>query len=761
MAETRSYRKWLKWFWLVLLCPVLAISLMLLLANLGVFGYMPEVSELTNPKNNLATEIISSDGEVIGKFFTENRTNVSYDQISPYMVQALIATEDERYLKHSGIDFRALARAVAKMGKAGGGSTITQQLAKQLFTDHVAQNIVQRGAQKFKEWIIAVRLERLYTKEEIIAMYLNRYDFLNLAIGVESAAMIYFGEEPDSLDVLQSAMLVGMLKNSSYYNPLRRPELVQERRNTVLYQMVRNDFLEQEMADSLAEIPIKIDYHRAGHNAGLATYFREYLRGFMKEWLKNNPKPDGTQYNLYTDGLRIYTTIDSRMQRYAEEAVQKHLSNLQDIFFDHWEGRSSAPFSDISSSEINTLMEQGMKRSDRYRRYRKRNMPMDSIRYFFDQPTQMSIFNWDGEIDTVMSPMDSIRYHKSILQTGMMSMDPKTGFVKAWVGGNDYRYFQYDHVKQARRQVGSTFKPFVYATAIDQMHYSPCYEVPNVQVRFEKEEWGLLQDWMPKNSDGEYGGELSLKEGLATSTNTITAWLMKQVRPKAVIGMARHLGVEGEIPDQPAICLGTPDLSVYEMVGAYGTFANEGIYTEPITVLRIEDKNGVVLDEFMPETREVMSAEIAYVICDLLKGVTRFGTGVRLRTNWADAYKYLGDPVTGYPYAFTQPIAGKTGTTQNHSDGWFMGVVPDLVTGVWVGCEDRSAHFRSLALGQGATTALPIWAMYMRMCNNDPELKLSQEDFEKPEGEMTIEVDCDKFRQENINDPMNFDDEIF
>ena len=761
MSEKKAYRKWLKWFWLVVLSPVIGIGGMLLLASWGVFGYMPEVSELTNPKNSLATEIVSSDGVVIGKFFTENRTNVTFDQISPYMVEALISTEDERYLKHSGIDFKALVRAVAKLGKAGGGSTITQQLTKQLFTDHVAQNIVERGAQKFKEWIIAVRLERLYTKQEIMAMYLNRYDFLNLAIGVESAAQIYFGEEPDSLNILQSAMLVGMLKNSSYYNPLRRPELVQDRRNTVLGQMVRNGYLEQEIADSLSGIPLKIDYHRAGHSAGLATYYREYLRGFMKKWLKENPKPDGSSYNLYTDGLRIYTTIDSRMQRYAEEAVERHLGNLQEIFFDHWKGRTDAPFSDISKSEINTILEQGMKRSDRYRRYRKRNMPMESIEYFFNKEVEMHVFSWDGEIDTVMSPMDSIRYHKSILQAGMMSMDPKTGFVKAWVGGNDYRYFQYDHVQQARRQVGSTFKPFVYATAIDQMHYSPCYEVPNVQVRFEKEEWGLLKDWMPKNSDGEYGGHLSLKEGLATSTNTITAYLMKQVRPKAVISMARNLGVEGEIPDQPAICLGTPDLSVYEMVGAYGTFANEGIYTEPITVLRIEDKNGVVLEEFMPETKEVMSAEIAFVICDLLKGVTRFGTGVRLRTSWADAYKYLGNPVTGYPYAFTEPIAGKTGTTQNHSDGWFMGMVPDLVTGVWVGCEDRAAHFRSLALGQGATTALPIWALYMRMCNEDENLRISKADFQAPETELTIETDCDNYTQDKGIDIDDFDNETY
>ena len=752
-----SFKRFIKWLWILLLAPIVGLTLLMFMASWGWFGPLPTVEELENPKNYLASEIISSDGKQIGKYFLENRTHARYEELSPYLPQALIATEDERFLSHSGIDFKGLARAVAKLGTAGGASTISQQLAKMLFTEQVASSQVQRVFQKFKEWVIAVELEKRYTKDEIMVMYLNRYDFLNLAVGIESAAQIYFNTSVDSLSVLESATLVGMLKNSSYYNPRRFPERVEQRRNVVLSQMVRNEFLSRDDADSLMEIPLELDYQRAGHNDGLAPYFRAHLRSFMSDWISKNPKPDGSNYNLYTDGLKIYTTIDSRMQQYAEESMRAHMSNLQRVFRIHWKGRKNAPFEDLDAKGIDRLMRQAMRRTDRYRIAKKKELPTDSIELMFNTPREMTVFSWEGEIDTVMTPMDSIAYYKFFLQAGVLSMDPQTGFIKAWVGGINHKHFKYDHVDQAKRQVGSTFKPFVYVTAIDQKKYSPCYKVPNVPVRFEKEQWGLLKDWQPSNSDDEYGGELSLKQGLAESVNTITAFLMKQVRPGPVIEMARNLGVEGEIPEQPAICLGTPDLSLAEMVGAYGTFVNQGIYTEPTAVLRIEDKYGVVLADFTPMTREVMSAETAYTAVNLLEGVTQYGTGVRLRTQYGN-YSYLNDVVTGYPYKFTNPIAGKTGTTQNHSDGWFMGMVPNLVTGVWVGAEDRAAHFRSIAYGQGATMALPIWAMYMNKCYADPGLQISKEEFNEPEGGVTIQLDCDLYDQQQKANNVNFDE---
>ncbi len=752
-----SFKRFIKWLWILLLAPIVGLTLLMFMASWGWFGPLPTVEELENPKNYLASEIISSDGKQIGKYFLENRTHARYEELSPYLPQALIATEDERFLSHSGIDFKGLARAVAKLGTAGGASTISQQLAKMLFTEQVASSQVQRVFQKFKEWVIAVELEKRYTKDEIMVMYLNRYDFLNLAVGIESAAQIYFNTSVDSLSVLESATLVGMLKNSSYYNPRRFPERVEQRRNVVLSQMVRNEFLSRDDADSLMEIPLELDYQRAGHNDGLAPYFRAHLRSFMSDWISKNPKPDGSNYNLYTDGLKIYTTIDSRMQQYAEESMRAHMSNLQRVFRIHWKGRKNAPFEDLDTKGIDRLMRQAMRRTDRYRIAKKKELPTDSIELMFNTPREMTVFSWKGEIDTVMTPMDSIAYYKFFLQAGVLSMDPQTGFIKAWVGGINHKHFKYDHVDQAKRQVGSTFKPFVYVTAIDQKKYSPCYKVPNVPVRFEKEQWGLLKDWQPSNSDDEYGGELSLKQGLAESVNTITAFLMKQVRPGPVIEMARNLGVEGEIPEQPAICLGTPDLSLAEMVGAYGTFVNQGIYTEPTAVLRIEDKYGVVLADFTPMTREVMSAETAYTAVNLLEGVTQYGTGVRLRTQYGN-YSYLNDVVTGYPYKFTNPIAGKTGTTQNHSDGWFMGMVPNLVTGVWVGAEDRAAHFRSIAYGQGATMALPIWAMYMNKCYADPGLQISKEEFNEPEGGVTIQLDCDLYDQQQKANNVNFDE---
>ncbi len=740
-------------FWIGVLAPVLGIAGGVWFASMGWFGPLPSFEELENPKQNLATEIYASDGVLLGKFFYENRSPVTYDQLSPHLVNALISTEDERFREHSAIDAKSLARAIvgALTGRSsGGGSTITQQLSKMLFTN-VSSSKVERVKQKFKEWVISVRLERNFTKDEILTMYFNKFDFLYLAVGVKSAAKIYFNTTPDKLTIEQAAVLVGMAKNPSLYNPhpTKFPENSFNRRNIVLGQMYRNGVIEQWERDSLVTLPIELDFKRTNHNDGSATYFREHLRKYMKSWVKEYKRPDGTDYNIYADGLKIYTTIDSRMQKYAEEAVITHMSDLQKQFNDHWDGTGkdyvNTPFDkELRSGQVDTLMMTAMKRSERYRLLRKRKASKQEVKDAFDAPTKMNVFTWNGGVDTLLSPMDSILYYKSILQTGMMSMDPQTGFIKAWVGGIDHHYFQYDHVKDAKRQVGSTFKPFVYATAIDQHNYSPCMTVPNVQVIFEKESWGLEEDWIPRNSGETYGGELNLKDALAQSVNTITAYLMKQVGPRKVRKLARAMGLKSSIPAVPSICLGTPDVSVYEMVGAYGTFANQGVYTTPIFLNRIEDKNGVVLEDFSPITKEVLNKEKAYVMLNLMQGVTTKGSGVRLR----------------WKYGFKNQIAGKTGTTQNQSDGWFMGVVPNLVTGVWTGAEDRSVHFRTITLGQGANMALPIWAEYMTRVYKDTDLGISKSDFEKP-NELSIELDCSTFDKVKLDFDEDSDNEEF
>jgi penicillin-binding protein 1A len=757
MSVKKKLSSWfIRLFWMAILGPVLGIAGGVWFASMGWFGPLPSFEELENPQQNLATEIYASDGILLGKYFYENRSPVAYDQLSPHLVNALISTEDERFREHSAIDAKSLARAIvgALTGRsAGGGSTITQQLSKMLFTDvsydrgssilDKIKRIIERVKQKFKEWVISVRLERNFTKDEILTMYLNKFDFLYLAVGVKSAARIYFNTTPDQLTIEQAAVLVGMAKNPSLYNPKRFPENAFKRRNVVFGQMHRNGTISKTERDSLVTLPIELDFKRTNHNDGLAPYFREYLRKYMKDWLKDHKKPDGAGYNIYADGLKIYTTIDSRMQRYAEEAVATYMPVLQQEFYQHWEGEGeefiNAPFDEeLRPGQVDTLMLTAMKRSERHRKLRKRKASDQEIEEAFNTPTQMNVFTWEGALDTTLTPMDSILHYKYLLQTGMMSMDPQTGFIKAWVGGINHHYFQYDHVKEAKRQVGSTFKPFVYATAIDQHNYSPCMKVPNVQVVFEKETWGLEEDWIPRNSGEKYGGELNLKEALANSVNTVTAYLMKQVGPRKVRKMARAMGLKSRIPAAPSICLGTPDVSVFEMVGAYGTFANKGVYTTPIFLNRIEDKNGVVLDEFSPRTTEVLSEEKAYVMLDLMQGVTTKGSGIRLR----------------WKYGFKNQIAGKTGTTQNQSDGWFMGVVPNLVTGVWTGAEDRSVHFRTITLGQGAHMALPIWGAYMTSVYEDADLGISKADFEGP-NHLTIELDCGKFEKESID----FDDE--
>ena len=759
------YRRSLKLFWIVFSIGILSFVGIFLAAGFGLLGKMPEFRQLENPKTNLATQIFSADNKVIGKFYyNDNRTPLYYEEIPKNLIDALIATEDERFYDHSGIDLRSTLRAVVYLGEKGGASTVSQQLARQLFTGVRSRNTLDAVIQKIKEWVIAVQLERRYAKKEILTMYLNLYDFNYNADGLRSAANIYFSKEPSELLLEESAMLVGMLKNSSLYNPIRRPELVTSRRNIVFQQMLRNEMLTQKEVDSLQQLPLQIQFNPQSHREGLATYFRAYLRQFMLNWIQDNPKPDGEKYNLYLDGLTIYTTLDSKMQTYAENAVKEHMSNLQDAFFEQntpkW--NPTAPFLDLTEKEVERLMGQAMMRSERWRKMKLAGKTEDEIKASFEQKTAMRIFSWKGEIDTVMRPIDSIRHYKHFLRSGMMSMNPQTGHVKAWVGGINYKHFQFDHVFQGKRQIGSTFKPFVYASAIDQLKLSPCDSFPDGFYCVEARKFGAHEAWCPKNSGDRYTGMRTLKNALANSVNTISARLIDKVGPGPVSKLAADLGISSKIPNVPSIALGTADLSVYEMVAAYGAFANQGIYVKPVMVTRIEDKNGTVLFEATPETRDVLSEESAYVTVKLLEGVTESGSGIRLRHRGAEENNpYFGTVVTGYPYEFQNPIAGKTGTTQNQSDGWFIGMVPNLVTGVWVGGEDRATHFNSIAYGQGATMALPIWALYMKKLYEDPLLEVSIDSFPAPE-RVSIPLDCEllaKLRsQNNTDDAVDLDD---
>ena len=743
--KKRNYRKQIIWTAVVLTGPVWGLTLLLSLTSMGVFGELPNIAQIANPDTKLATEIITEDGETLGTFFRENRTAATFDELSPWLGKALVATEDERFYSHSGVDAKALARAIVYLGSKGGGSTLTQQLAKMQYNEP-ARNLVERIGQKLGEWIIAVQLERLYTKDEIIALYLNQLDFLYQAVGINSAARVYFNKKPIDLNIEEAAVFVAMAKNPSLYNPKRYPERTKQRRDQVFVQMVKNGMLTVAEKDSLQQIPLQLEFRPQSHTAGLAPYFREYLRGYMKGWIKDYEKRTGRELDLYSGGLKIYTTINAEMQQNAEEAVQEHLGNFQRIFDIIKEDRKYGPFyfDEDPAGNVKRIVDRAIKNTQRYRGMKRRGASQDSIQKAFTTPIPMTVFTWQGDKDTVLSPRDSIIYYKGLYQVGMMSVEPQSGHVKAWVGGNDYQYFKYDHVKQGKRQVGSTFKPFVYASAILEKNYSPCMEVPNAKICIEKGEFGLIEDWCPSNSDDKYGGTKSLKHALANSMNTVTTFLMKQVGPRPVINLARRMGITGDIPEVPSIALGTVDLSVYEMVGSYTTFANKGRYVQPIMVTRIEDKNGVVLEEFTPETRQVMSDRDAYVILKLLMGVTEDGTGIRLRHDLGKNF-YRNKAVTGYPYKFTNEIAGKTGTTQNNSDGWFMGAVPNLITGVWTGCEDRAAHMGGglgTYYGQGATAALPIWAVYMKKNYANPDLGISKSPFERPKGALDTDVDC-------------------
>ncbi|AWH84499.1 penicillin-binding protein [Flavobacterium album] len=744
-SNNEDYSKYVRKFWKIFGIGFLSVILFFLLASWGVFGAMPSFDQLENPDSNVATEIISYDGETLGKFYLENRTPVKYADLPKHLVDALISTEDERFYEHSGIDSKGTLRAIVTLGGSGGASTITQQLAKNLFHGEGSHFFLFRIVQKAKEWIIATKLERQYTKDELIAMYLNTVDFTHNAVGIRSASKTYFGEEPKDLKVEEAAVLVGMLKNPSLYNPASQSEkrrtLVFNRRNTVLHQMVKNNKLTEAEKVKLQKEPIKLHYTPESHKEGVATYFREYLREYMKQWLKENKKEDGTEYDLYTDGLKIYTTIDSKMQKYAEEAVDEHLANLQEQFYIDQKNNKNAPFVKLSDAETQKILERAMKNSERWRMMTEEGKSEQEIKASFKKKTRMSVFTWKGEKDTLMTPLDSIRYYKHFLQSGMMSMEPQTGYVKAWVGGINYKHFQYDHVQQGARQVGSTFKPFVYATAIEQLHYSPCDSIRDEPFSMPKGKYGIDADWNPQNSNGKYLGTVTLKKALALSINTVSAKLIDRVGPKAVVDMTHKLGVESNIPEQPAIALGAVEITVSDMVAAYSTFANQGMYVKPIIITKIEDKNGVVLFQPKVETHEVVSKDIAYAIIKLLEGVTESGSGARLKWGGGGGNGY--DRMTGYPYAIINPIAGKTGTTQNQSDGWFVGMVPNLATGVWVGNEDRSAHFKSLTYGQGATMALPIWGLFMKKCYADDSLvyKISEKPFERP-ANLSIKVDC-------------------
>ncbi len=752
--------------WAIYSIPFLVLTLLFILLSKGKLGYVPTFQDLENPENNLASEVYSEDSILLGNFYLENRTYVGFEELSPNIVNALIATEDIRFNKHSGIDARGLARVLFKsilMGRSGsgGGSTITQQLAKNLYPRDTAYyklgllRSIHLGVNKFKEWNTAVKLERNYTKNEIIVMYLNTVPFGSNSYGIKSASKTFFNTSPDSLTIEQAALLVGVLKAQTKYNPVMNPEKAQWRRNIVLNQMRKYNYITDEEFDSLSVMPIILNYMVQDHTRGLATHFRQYLQMIISAakpdrekyfmysfyqrdsiewetnplygWANKNFKPDGSPYNIFKDGLKIYTTINSTLQKYAEEAVSEHMKGyLQETFYSEKKGMRNAPFAaDLTRRQIDEIVDRSIRNTDRYRGLRKAGVARDSIMKNFKTPVRMKVFSWTrGDIDTVMSPLDSILYYKYILRAGMMSMDPATGYVKAYVGGPDFRYFKYDHVKIGKRQAGSTFKPFLYTLAM-QEGYSPCYKIPNVSQTFVDKD----STWTPKSPGGrEFLGKMvTLKWGLAHSVNNISAWLVKQFPPQTIIDdVVKKIGFTSFIMPVPSIIFGVSDVSLYEMVGAFNTFTNKGVYIEPIFVTRIEDRNGNVISTFLPDQNEAFSAQSAYLMINLLEGVVDGGTAIRLRAT----------------YNFKNDMGGKTGTTQNHSDGWYMGLLPKLTTGIWVGAEDRSIHFDKLALGSGANMALPMFGIYLQKIFNDTSLYIKPEDkFEKPPG-FNVQIDC-------------------
>ena len=749
-------RKFIFFLWTMLAVFVLAATGGFIAIWNGWIGYLPELEDLQNPINRYATQVYSSDGKVLGTWHLdkENRVVVPYEKISPYVVNALVATEDERFYEHSGIDFWALGRAIVKRGilgqvEAGGGSTITQQLAKQLYSKK-AHSTLERLMQKPIEWVIAIKLERNYTKQEIIALYLNYFNFLHGADGIKTAANTYFNKEPSQLDVCESATLVGLCKNPSLFNPVRYPERARQRRNVVLAQMLKVGYFTQAQYDKERVKPLKLDFHRIDHKDGTATYFREFLRLYMMAkrpdrndesrypswnqnqyvydsiawetdplygWCNKNRKRDGEPYNLSADGLKVYTTIDSRMQQFAEQAMYDHVAHyLQPQFEKENRGKPNAPYSNLSAKQVASILNRSKTQSERYRVMRQAGCSDEEIDEAFNTKVHMTVFTYHGDVDTLMSPMDSIRYYKKFLRSGMMSMDPKTGAVKAYVGGLNYEHFMYDMVMSGRRQVGSTIKPFLYSLAMEN-GYSPCDVAPNVQRTYMV----AGKPWTPRNgSRSRYGQMVTLKWGLAQSNNWISAYLMSRLNPYQLVQLLHDYGINNpDIYPSMSLCLGPCDVSVAEMVSAYTVFANHGIRCAPLFVSRIEDNEGNVITEFQPRMNEVVSAETAQKMLVMMMGVVDGGTAGRLR----------------FRYNLTGQIGAKTGTTNLNSDGWFIGFTPDLVTGVWVGGEDRDIHFGSMAMGQGATVSLPIWALYMKSLYAHPDLGYDPEaKFDLPEG---------------------------
>lgn len=771
MEGKENNKKYVIWFWSLFALPFVLIILLFILISKGKLGPMPSFSELENPEYFLDAEVYAEGGELLGKISLENLTWTDYMDLSPNLVSALISTEDIRYYRHSGIDIRGLGRVAVRtilLGQSsGGGSTITQQLAKQLYPRDTARvssltRKIRLGLSKFKEWQTAVKLERSYTKEEIIAMYLNKFDFLYNATGIRSASRLYFNTTPDSLNLQEAAVLVGMLKNSVRYNPVRDSAGMVMRRNVVLSQMAKYGYIPSEVADSVKQLPIELDFHPEDHNTGLATYLRQYLTRIMRRpepdrsryqnpdsyaeakwewdnnplygWCTKNKKPDGSNYDLYKDGLKIYTTINYKMQKYAEEALVEHLSKeLQPNFYKRAKGFKNPPYSDdLTRKQVDQLIMESVKQSDRYYVMKARGYSEDSIMLAFNTPVKMKVFSWKGERDTVMTPLDSVRYYKYFIRSSFMVEDPHNGHVKAYVGGPDFRYFKYDAVTQQRKQVGSTIKPFLYTVAM-QNGYSPCYEVENIPRSFDI---GDSIPYTPRSSGPrDYHGKMvTLGWGLAQSENYVSAWLMQQFKPAAMVDIMHRMGIRSYIDPVVSLFLGPVDITLEEMVGAYGTFANKGVYTRPMYVTRVDDKNGNTISRFTPKIEEVLSEDQAYLMLHLLQGVVRQGTAGRLRRE---------------PYSLINQIGGKTGTTQNHSNGWFMGVTPNLVGGVWSGWEDQAIHFETIGEGQGAEMALPVMAIFLRKVYDDPELGIMQADeFEMPEG-FDMELDCQKVKINN------------
>ena len=744
---TTFRRKFLVWFWGIFSAGLLAAWLVFFMIAKGWLGYLPPLEELQNPQNRFASEVFSSDMQSLGRYYRyENRVSVRYSDLSPHVIHALIATEDARFKNHTGVDFKSFFRALLTLGKAGGGSTLTQQLAKQIWSPR-ASNSFQRLLQKPNEWVIATELERLYSKDEILLMYLNQFDFLYNAVGIKSAAQVYFSTTPAELKIEEAAMLVGMCKNPSLYNPIRHPERTTTRRNTVLNQMEKYNYITQEECDSLKQLPLAIRYRSVDHKQGPAPYLREFLRKILtakepkesdypewnrvqyridrQQWEENplygfcnkNKKPDGHYYDLYQDGLRIFTTIDSRMQQYAETAVHEHMVYKQKQFFQEKKGRSYAPYSrDMSREQIDASMRRSMRQTDRYRNMKAAGYNANDIEKAFNTPCEMQVFSYDGLIDTVFTPMDSIRWLKYYLRCGFMAIEPHNGHVKAYVGGPDFTHFQFDQATQGRRQIGSTVKPYLFTLAMDEGMW-PCDQVQNVAYTLVDANG---KHWTPKDAHAENVGEMvTLTWGLKKSSNWITAYLMSLFTPDQLAKLMHSFGIKGDIDAVVSMCLGTCDVSVEEMVDAYTTFVNKGIRTEPLYVTRIEDNMGNILATFQPKSHEVISELTSYKMLHMLQTVVTEGTGMRLR---------------GSQYQLYMPLGGKTGTSQNHSDGWFVGFTPELVAGCWVGGEDRSIHFDSMDKGQGARTALPIFGAFMKSVYDDADLGYDQNaSFDVPE----------------------------